>query len=254
MIRKPSLKRQNDKVMICAYGESMNRTPWEDTSFDCFMLNAAHRFNRPDGHGSLASYASLWFQMHRPGSGDGHIDDPDHQKWLATWQGCPIFMIEKYDWVPQAVEFPIDAVTMDCGPGRHLYTTSIDFMLAYAIAQEYKEIHLYGVDLINEWYQDKRHSIGYYLGLAAGRGIEIYVPKEANLLRWSHVYGYEKPHSDARMLAHIDDAIGETRKDQGKLNDKLIETYGAIGEQQGMRRAYENIAKLLRLRDNGSTI
>src|SRR5574342_542386 len=100
----------------------MDKTPWDDETFDFYTLNAAHRLLD-------ATKASLWFQMHRPGSGEGHIDDPDHIRWLSEWKGCPVLMLEPYGPVPSAVEYPLDEVTENCGPGRHFYTSSIDFML-----------------------------------------------------------------------------------------------------------------------------
>jgi hypothetical protein len=240
-VRKPSLTKENDKVLIVAYGESMDKTPWDDESFDLFTLNAAHRLFDP-------GRASLWFQMHRPGSGHGHIDDPDHVAWLSGWTGCPVFMLEKYEGVPSSAAFPIDNVTSDCGPGRHFYASSIDFMVAYALYQRYSEIHLYGVDMLGPLYQAKKHSLGYYLGVARGRGVAVAMTEECSMLRYTHIYGYEdEPGENKKLVKHLEGFAADCQKEK-------LRAYAETHEKEGMRKAYQNVIEILKLRDNGSTV
>lgn len=247
-MRTPSLTRQNDKVLIVAYGESMDKTPWEDETFDLYTLNAAHRLFDP-------SRASLWFQMHRPGSGEGHIDDQDHVRWLASWRGAPVLMLDKLDSVPASVAYPLQEVTANCGPGRHFYSSSIDYMAAYALYQGYSEIHLYGVDMVTPDYQARKHSLGYYLGVARGRGVGVYLPEESSLLRHTHIYGYEsEPKEHERLIKHISGFVNECDRDKQKALDESQLAYGNAREQEGMRKAYRNIIEVLKLRDYGSTL
>lgn len=238
-MRAPSLTKQNDKVLIVAYGESMDKAPWEDEDCDLFTLNATHRLFDP-------GRASLWFQMHRPGSGDGHIDDPDHVAWLKEWAGCPVLMLEKYASVPSSVAFPLDNVTADCGPGRHFYASSIDFMVAYALYQRYAEIHLYGVDMLGPQYQAAKHSLGYYLGVARARGVAVATTEECSMLRHTHIYGYERA-PDSKLVKHLEGFAADCQKEK-------LRAYAESHEKEGMRKAYQNVIEILKLRENGSTV
>jgi hypothetical protein len=56
----------------------------------------------------------------------------------------------------------------------------------------FKEIHLYGVDMaVSTEYDEQRPSCEYFIGLARGRGIKVYIPEESHLLKVRYKYGYE---------------------------------------------------------------
>jgi hypothetical protein len=72
------------------------------------------------------------------------------------------------------------------------FTNSISYMLAMAIDEGYQVIHVYGVDMAQDTeYGTQRPSCEFFLGVAVGRGIQIYVPKTSDLLKVRWMYGYE---------------------------------------------------------------
>jgi len=112
----------------------------------------------------------------------------------------PIYMQEVYPDIPASVRYPLEDIINEFGVERldnsnikdAYFTNSISFMTALAIYEGFEEIHIYGVDMaVNEEYGEQRPSCEYYLGIARGRGIKIYIPPEADLLKARFMYGYE---------------------------------------------------------------
>jgi hypothetical protein len=162
-------------------------------------------------------------------------------------------MLEQYPGFPSAVEYPLHEVAREFG-GRYFFTSSLDYMVAYAVYQRYSEIHLYGVDMLAHDYQTRKHGLAWYLGVAAGRGIAIYLPPESGMLRHTHLYGYEQePAEYKRMVAHLEEQAQGCDKKKAEELDESQAAWGRAREQEGMKKAYQNVAELLKLRPNGGT-
>ena len=119
----------------------------------------------------------------------------------------PLYMQEGYIDIPNAIEYPLQEVSALVGD---YYNSSIAYMLALAIFEEYDKIGLWGVDMIGrgemghaDEYADERPNCEYLLGFAKAKGIEIYLPDECPLLKfggrfplgtvipnYGHRYGY----------------------------------------------------------------
>jgi hypothetical protein len=123
--------------------------------------------------------ADLIFEMHQ------EEDIPEDRK--DYWkQGVPFITLGNY---------PKKAVSADLFanlPVDELFSTSFDYMLGGAIFNgTFSRIQVFGfeMDMTTEWFYQRP---GAYLmmGIAAGRGIEIFTPPESKLLQ-RQLYGYE---------------------------------------------------------------
>lgn len=248
LVRQGSVTPCNEAVVILGMNDSMADAPLTDPGYDLYALSAQHRI-------FPANLATLWFQVHRPGSGIGHIDEPDHRAWLQTWGGCPVFMCEAYKWAPASVAFPIEEVTRDVGPpsGEHYYTSSIDYMVAWAIHTGYKRIELYGVDMVLDSYMPRRASLQWYLGVAAGRGIQIHVSPRCALLKAGHVYGFEDwaPSEQTRTKELLNAKMAEVEQMRGKAQVEWENALGKMKEADGYLRACQEFKRLVDMRDRG---
>jgi hypothetical protein len=93
------------------------------------------------------------------------------------------------------------------GTFRRYFTNSISQMVALAIIRGYQEIALFGVHLAtNSEHAFERPNLEYFLGQAEARGISLWLPDEANLLKSNYLYGYEENHSTAHFLGILHDA------------------------------------------------
>jgi hypothetical protein len=177
--------RTKDKVCIIGFAESSRgQVPWNDESFEFWGINRLHVVMPEHAH------FDRYFQIH-----DVELigKDPEHLEWLREWGGPVYLRPEDVGAVemPNAQAFPVRALVRDFRP---YYTNTISWLIAMAVAMEFKEIHIYGVDMaqdgiIQAEYRVQRPSCEYFVGVAEGRGIYVYIPPSSDLLKSTHLYG-----------------------------------------------------------------
>ena len=163
----------------------LHSVPWDDKDMEFWGVNNAHlMFNHEKFH--------AWFQIHTLGRCKAL---PYHWEWLKEEHDFPIYMQEKYDFIPSAERFPIE----DCLEVSKYLTNSFSMMLAMIISRlnkgEYKsleEIRFYGIsfEAFHEWLEEKP-SCEYFMGRLEGMGIRIWVSPKCGLLKTHILYGYE---------------------------------------------------------------
>lgn len=120
-----------------------------------------------------------WFELHHA------------RRWNAkelAARDIPVYMQEHYPEIPLSVPYPLERITRKYG--RYM-TNTVSYMLALAIDEGFKTILMYGVDLVtNEEYRNQKGSVEYFLGLARGLGVDVFIPRGSALLK-SKLYGYE---------------------------------------------------------------
>jgi hypothetical protein len=109
----------------------------------------------------------------------------------------PIYMQQPLALVPNAVQYPLDNVLKEFP--RKYFTNTISYMIALALMHGFKKIGIYGVDMAvssplrgqNE-YSHQRPSCEYFVGMAEGRGVEVIIPDESDLLKTNFLYSFEE--------------------------------------------------------------
>ncbi len=99
--------------------------------------------------------------------------------WLRSC-GIPIYMKNKYDYIPSSVAYPYAKVYELT---KHVqlrfkqlryFTSSFPFALALAIIEGRPKISVYGIELnIGTEYEEQRECFAFWIGFTAGRGIEL---------------------------------------------------------------------------------
>jgi hypothetical protein len=177
-------KRYRDKVAIVGFTSHSVKALELGDDFEIWGLNELYRYMPPDRF-------HRWFEIHgreylsQDKEGQKHIED------IKTVLGpIPIYMQRKHDDIPGSVRFPIEDLCRDLG--SEYWTNCPAEMIGFAIRLGYKEIHIYGVDMAQESeYATQRPCCEYWLGIAIGRGIKVYVPPESDLMKSVGIYGYE---------------------------------------------------------------
>lgn len=193
------------KVAICGFASSSrNAAPFADTSFEIWGLNSLY---------ALIPRWSRWFEIHPKAHFMKDLNRAelkqigvDHYEWLKQQPGPgqegyrPIFMQEAYPDIPASVPWPRDAINawsrdlIGSDLMHDYFTSTPGQMMAQAVFEGYGEIHLYGVDLLqDEEYAYQRPGCEAWAMLAAGLGVKVYVPKASALFRANYVYGYTEP-------------------------------------------------------------
>ena len=166
------------KVAIVAYSlTTRKQAPFFDTNFEIWGLNwLFYKIPRAD----------RWFEMHYSKVED--IEPERYRDWLQTQKEIPVYMQHKFKAVPMSIRYPKNEVIQEFGK---YFTCSMDWMIALAIYEKYRAIHLYGVEMARgSQYEYQRESLSWWMGIAYGRKTEIYIPKESDLLRTEVLYGY----------------------------------------------------------------
>lgn len=149
--------------------------------------------------------------------------------------GIPIYMQQLWPEVPNAIIYPLEHIKNQFGD---YFTNSISYQIALAIDEGFEEIHVFGVDmavsspqLLHDEYSHQRPSVEYFLGIAIGRGIKIFVPDTADLLKTRYLYGWDEPKQSkwekktTAMLEHINHqkqkAIAQKHESQRKEDQAL---------------------------------
>ena len=131
-----------------------------------------------------------------------------------AWKFFPnakVYLREARPELPNAVIFPFDDIAKKFNifddRKECLQTNSISWMIAMAIDEGFEEIHVYGVNMShNTEYGTQKPSCEYYLGLAKGRGIKIYIPEESDLCKSFFHYGRQEEET-TDIGKKIDDRI-----------------------------------------------
>ena len=114
-------------------------------------------------------------------------------EWLARVEK-PLFIRQVDDRVPNGTLFPREELVEKYG---HYFTNTISWLIALAIECQPEEIGVWGVDMATtDEYLKQRPSCEYFLGLAAGKGIKVYIPPQSDLLKCAGLYGFEEWTSD----------------------------------------------------------
>jgi len=191
------MEQKERRICIVGTAPTWRDAPWDDPSIEMWCLNDFWILH--------PKRADKWFDLHpldkmhfaQPGKKlqahevpAGHFIRPHgHLEFLRS-QSIPVYVQDaKLLGSPSARTFPKAEVEAAVGPH---FASSPAWMLGLALAEGVTELHVYGIHLATEWeYMRQKPNFAFLLGLAAGRGVKIVVPKTAPLLRESHQYAYQ---------------------------------------------------------------
>ena len=227
------IEREKDKVCIMGFAESRVDAPFDDDSYEFWGVNemwADPKVLRCD----------LLFELHdhkwlvEGKRIKGHIE------WLRENKEVPVFMQEHFDDIPMSVEYPKDEIVERFGS---YFTNTISWEIALAIHLGFKEIRIYGVDMANEVeYASQRPSCEYFIGLARGLGIEVYVPPESDLLKCLYLYGFEDGELSI-MSAKFDSYIKAQEAGLAISQAQVNQEMATVNQRIGAKNAGEYFMK-----------
>lgn len=141
-------------------------------------------------------------------------------KWKSdqAWQlhsGIPVYLREKRSEVQNGVIYPFNRIEKKFkifdDRNECMMTNSISWMIALAIDEGFKDIHIYGVNMSASMeYGFQKPSCEYYMGLAKGMGCNIYVPVESDLCKSYYLYGKDEE-KNSEMIKKLEDRLTFTQ-------------------------------------------
>lgn len=194
-----------------------------------------------------------WFELHALVDMAG----PENASWCVPYyawlreQKFPIFMQEKNDDVPMAQAFPRDVLVEKFGPSKargttNWFTSSIAWMMAYAIHLGVDEIGIFGVDMAatEEHYSWQKAGCLRFMEIARAHGITVTIPLESTLACPAPMYGYAESSRMGRSLIvrefEMNQKISEIDQTIQRLQLESSFFKGAREDIQFIRRTYVN--------------
>lgn len=228
--RAPIPQRIHDRVAIVGFADGHRHlAPFDEPGIELWGLNRLHQV-LPDRR------FDRWFEIH--GLEEYYADDEQHRTFLRNFPG-PVYLRPQdmgvaRDWgITNATPYPVERILAAFPP---YFNNTVSWLLALAIAMEYHELHVYGVDmaqdtLLQAEYSQQRPSCEFFLGLAAGRGMRIVKPPGSDLLISSHLYGFD---DGGPYLAKKKSRLQEvgTRKEQ--IREQMNKHRGEADRLQAM--------------------
>lgn len=215
------------KIAIVGTTTSLADAPYGDESWELWGLNGAYKAMRR---------WDRWFDMHDLSILKIH-HDPEYFDFLKA-AGSKLSMNKEYDEYPEAEVFPFQELVDKYG---RYFTNTISWLIAHALEQDdVEEIGIWGVNMAQDTeYAKQRPSCEYFLGIAEGRGIKVTIPAASEMLKASHLYGWEPlpgmiakiPDKQRELKLNYEDVLRNLESSKGKL-------YHINGYLQGMHEMY----------------
>lgn len=199
---------------------SRHMAPVDDPSWDiwgCSLGNAG--FTGRD----VLKRISAWFEMHSIVDMTG----PENRGWTLKYfawlreQSFPVIMQGQNDLVPAAQVFPLELMLKRFG--KNWWTSTLAYMMAYAIYLEYDEIAIFGVDMANdeEFYSGQRDSMRRWIEIAEENGIKVHIPWESSLGKPRPLYGYDEATPLGRRLSVLKHLTAKKRAEDVQKRQSL---------------------------------
>ena len=230
--------------------------PWADLSVDIFGLNDGYvlpHMKRASGWFDLHPFPELVFRPKgerrvRPEDAPvgGYLRPDGHLDWLKT-RPFPVYLHDcrqahcaelpshkrghdpyPFPAWPNAVPFPFEAVKQQFGS---YFQSTPAWMLAWMLAQSYREVQIYGIHLATEWeYIHQRPNMEFLIGVALSQGVQFVIPEKSTLLKGKHVYALEpKPSLD---LDRLDRQVAVLKQEGARLQQRYARlSWYARGEK-----------------------
>jgi|TARA_Y100000310_G_scaffold308127_1_gene350904 hypothetical protein len=104
-----------------------------------------------------------------------------------------LYMQEAYKDIPNAIRYPIEKVVENLG--FDYFNSSISYLMGMALLEGANKIGIWGVDMADieptpgdpsytSEFAYQRPNMEYLIGLARGRGIEVYIPEKSPLAKF----------------------------------------------------------------------
>lgn len=235
------------KLAIIGTADSKSLAPFGNPEFDLVGVNNLYAFAPPNSF-------QYWFEIHQftfDGTNfwrRGKLDFRGKKvnDYLAELDALniPIYMQQKWPQIKNSVEFDWKGLVKKYGT---YFTNTISWQTAWGIEQGYKDIHIYGVDMaVDTEYHHQRPSCEYFLGLAKGLGINIYIPPEADLLKSRFMYAIEELKEDEftkkckMIIAKMQERQNQSAFARDQENKKVEQYIGATSAVKEVMKIWES--------------
>lgn len=234
------------RVAICGFATGhAHLAPNDDPDTECWGINRLWKV-LPDRQWDR------WFELHDLDK--FYRGDQEHRNFLKAFEGPVYVRAQDYalarEWgIEGAQPFPHELILERFWP---YFNNTVSWLVALAILMTQNDRQLdrpgfewmgfFGVDmaqdhLLQAEYSQQRPSCEYYIGMATAIGIEIHIPHGSDLLKTSHLYGYEDSGPFMEKLGSRFTELGrmkeQVRAELGQLEARREALVGQMSQFDG---------------------
>lgn len=175
-----------DTIVLVGAASSYKQTPWNDPDLRIWGLGV---------HMARMPRAGRLFEIHDPALWSQYGGSEERYASRLAARNVPVVMREPHPAVPLSEPYPFDAVRDRFGPlclhhEPGYYVSSFAYMIAAALLEDPAEIRLYGVHMSADGeYGYQKPNAEYWLGIAIGMGVRVWIHQAAPLCRTRQPYG-----------------------------------------------------------------
>jgi len=216
-------------AMVGFSPSSRSEAPYDNPDIQIWTLNKAHMQDWMKRFDVIFQLHTVEYLEKCIGLSDG---DRKHWDWLKEKHDYPIYMQEKFKQFPSSMKYPLEQMKKQYGD---FFTGTPAYMMALAIHQGFERIELYGFDMAsNTEYEKQRDSMEYFIGMAEGMGIEVYIPEDSPLLK-GRLYALEGSEIGLRQLMEF-----RVRSLETQLKVKRAKYVTTLGYVKGLEALMED--------------
>lgn len=223
--------------------------PYDDESWEVWGIAS---------HGDMYPSVDLLFEVHEPGVGYQKSDPTYPQKVAAFAEKQNVRLVTNAQFpCPREgdIVFPHDDAERLMG--QPYLTSSIAYMLAYAVLQEVDEIGIYGVEMAvdSEAYFHQANCVNAWIGFAKGMGIRITIPDRSVLFKASYVYGVQdEPVGGVFSEKALREMAQKHTSAIEKIENEIQTWQKQIAAHRGALQAFEALGNVARAVEAGHEI
>ena len=221
------------KVCIVGFAPGKENAPYDDPDFEIWGCNEMHMSEEVKRIDVLFELHDLeWIKEGKRWK--------EHYPWLRNNKKIPVIMQKAFDDIPMSVAYPWKEIEEKFG--RYL-TNTVAEQIALALLIGVKEIHLYGVNMATDTeFGSQKPSCEYFIGLARGMGVKVYVPPESDLLKSFYIYGKEDGQLSF-MSTRLGAFMAEQDSKVGFFQNRISNDNAAMHQAIGAKNAAAYIDK-----------
>jgi hypothetical protein len=249
------------KIAVCGFASSSRHLiPVNDPSWELWGMNQLYRH---------LARGDRWFDIHWNWDKEV-VPGTDYRGWLASC-GIPVYMMATQADLPTSVRYPVERLIAMAGD---YFTSTVAFMTALAIeevdlrvraaltaelqaqagqavdvlavlqrqAELYSQhtIGLFGIDLVvEEEYFWQKPCAEFWIGMAVGRGIEVFIPPQSAMCKQQYRYGYEPEPQTVIRPSEVDEHHKQLTSERDRLLRELYLHDGALQVDEYWKRVIE---------------
>lgn len=212
---------------------SRNLAPFGDASWEIWSCSPPN-YDLPR--------IDAWFELHNL---DRKFNVPANKPFIDVITQHPrVYIIKPDPRLPNAIPFPWQKYVEEYG--RDFLSSSIAWMMAFAIDQKPEKIGLWGVDMsAAEEYGHQRPGVKFFMREAKKKGIEVYTPPQSDIAIPMPLYAV-KEHTkmwakQRARKAELEARLRDAEAKKSKAEHDMLIFRGALDDMAYVANTYDGI-------------